>query len=263
MLGDGLLASTDTLVAGVDWRDEWSTPSDVGWKAIMVNASDIAAMGGQPAWFLVSLVVPPGFDVDAFYDGAIEASAVVGATIVGGDLSSGRTAVVTVTALGHADRPLLRSGAQIGDRVWVTGPVGAAAADLRDFRRVGDRPGAAPRRKSGGEAHRRPVARVAAGLAAATAGATAMIDLSDGFVADAAHVAEASGLSLALDTVPIAVGATRGDALYGGDDYELLATAPPGVDLDGWIGIGACASGPHAVTIDGFLVDPHGWEHEL
>jgi thiamine-monophosphate kinase len=249
-----LLASVDTLVAGVDWRDEWSSPADVGWKSIMVNASDIAAMGGVPRWFLVALVVSPGFDVDAFYDGALEACAAGDASVVGGDLSSGPATMVSVTALGHADRPVMRNGAHVGDAVWVSGPLGAAGRDLREL---------SGGHQVDGRAHRRPVARVDAGLAAAEAGATAMIDISDGLVADAHHIARASNVMLALDSLPVADGATRGDALYGGDDYELLATTPPDAQLDGWVRIGMCVSGAPEVTVDGNLVDPQGWEHEL
>lgn len=254
VLANGLLAATDTMVAGVDWRDEWSAPSDVGWKAIMVNASDIAAMGGSPRWFLVSVVAAAGFDVDALYDGVVEAVEACEGAVVGGDLSSGPTTVVTVAVLGHADRPVRRDGASTGDALWVSAPLGAAGAELR---------GLAAGHAVRGSAHRRPVARVEAGLVAARAGATAMIDVSDGFVADANHVARESRLRLAFDDVPVAPGATRGDALYGGDDYELIAAAPPGAALTGWIRVGACEAGEPAVTVGGFLVDPHGWEHEL
>ena len=186
--------SVDTLVEGVDWRPEWSTASDVGWKSVMVNASDIAAMGGTVSAYLVSIVIADGFDLDGFYDGVEEACARTGGTVVGGDLSAGPVTVVTVTVLGCADEPVLRSGASPGDGVWASGPVGAAARDLRS---------------GGGPAHRRPTAY----LGARPAGVTAMIDVSDGLVRDCAHIAEASAVAVALDDVPVASGATLDDAL--------------------------------------------------
>lgn len=241
VLSDGRLASADALVAGVDWRDDWSSPADVGWKAIMVNASDMAAMGGRCEEFLVSLVVAPGFDVDAFYDGAEQALAVCGGRVVGGDLSGGSTTVVAVTVLGRAERPVLRSGAQVGDGVYVSGPLGAAARDLR---------------AGGGVAHRRPSAYT--GPIATTA--TAMIDVSDGLLADCAHIAAASKLCLALRDVPVAEGATLAEALHGGDDYVLVACSPS--PIDGWFAIGECVVGS-GVTLDGDGVEPRGWEHAL
>jgi thiamine-monophosphate kinase len=231
VLEDGLVASADVLVEGVDWRPEWSSPADVGWKAIMVNASDIAAMGGRPTAFLISLVVSRGFDVDAFYDGVEEACAVVGGEVVGGDLSAG-----------HAEQPIMRSGAGAGDAVWVSGPLGAAARDLR----MG----------GGGLAHRRPTAYVGP----RPDGATAMIDVSDGLIADCAHIADASGVRVALDRVPVADVATIDDALHGGDDYVLVACGP--VQLPGWIRIGTCTEGA-GVTYKGEAIAPRGWEHAL
>ena len=240
MLDDGLLVSADALVAGIDWRDDWSSAADVGWKAVMVNASDIAAMGGRPRFFVFSLVVSGAFDVDRFYDGVEEALAVTGGEVVGGDLSSGPTTVVSVTVLGHADRAVGRNGARVGDRVWVSGPLGAAARDLR---------------KGGGPAHRRPTAYVGEPIA----NATAMIDVSDGLVADCAHLAAASDVCVALDDVPIARGAKLDDALYGGDDYVLVACGPY---APGWTRIGECVAGS-GVTFKGEAVAPRGWEHEL
>ena len=242
VLPDGLLASTDTLVEGLDWRGEWSSGADVGWKSIMVNASDIAAMGGRSTWFLVSLVSASGFDVDGFFDGVTEACAVVDAEVVGGDLSGGPTTVVTVTVLGHADgEPILRSGARVGDGVFVSGPLGAAARDLRG---------------GGGLAHRRPMAY----LGARPDGATALIDVSDGLITDCARLAAASDVCVALDEVPIADGATLDDALHGGEDFVLIACAPGAID--GWTRIGSCVDGT-GVTYRGEPIEPRGWEHQL
>ena len=242
VLPGGLLASTDTLVENVDWRAEWSSAADVGWKAIMVNASDIAAMGGRSQWFLVSLVSGGGFDIENFFDGVAEAAAAAGGEVVGGDLSGGPTTVVTVSVLGHADgAPILRSGARVGDGVYVSGALGAAARDLRD---------------GGGPAHRRPVAY----LGPPPKGASALIDVSDGLVTDCARVAAASGLQLALDEVPIAPAATLDDALHGGEDFVLVACAP--TPVDGWTRIGVCVDGS-GVTFGGEVIEGRGWEHEL
>jgi thiamine-monophosphate kinase len=241
VLEHGLVASVDTLVEGLDWRPEWSSPADVGWKAVMVNASDIAAMGGRPTAFLISLVVGDGFDIDAFYDGVEEACAIVGGEVVGGDLSGGPITVVSVTALGQAEQPIMRSGAGVGDAVWVSGPLGAAARDLR---------------MGGGAAHRRPTAY----LGPRPDGATALIDVSDGLIADCAHIAEASGVCVAIDRVPVAAVATVDDALHGGDDYVLVACGP--VRLQGWTRIGTCVEGA-GVTYEGKPIEPRGWEHAL
>lgn len=240
MLADGLLASTDALVEGLDWRPDWSSAADVGWKAVMVNVSDIAAMGGRCESLLVALVVADGFDVDAFYDGALEAAALAGAEIVGGDLSGGPVTVVSVTALGRAVTPILRGGAELGDAVYVSGPLGAAARDLRT---------------GGGVAHRRPTAH----LGVIPAGMRALIDVSDGLVADCAHIAAASGLQIALDAVAVADGATLDDALYGGDDYVLVGCGGAG---GGWTRIGRCVEGA-GVTLHGEPLEIRGWEHTL
>lgn len=209
----------------------------------MVNASDIAAMGGKPESFLVSLVVADGFDVETFYDGAQEALAIVGGEVVGGDLSAGPVTVVSVTVLGRAARPVLRSGAKVGDGVFVSGPVGAANRDLRN---------------GGGPAHRRPVAFHGDPPAAATA----MIDVSDGLVADCGHLAAASCVRVALDSaaIPVADAATLDDGLHGGDDYVLVACSPS--PIEGWTRIGTCEQGA-GVTLDGSPIDPLGWEHAL
>lgn len=207
----------------------------------MVNASDIAAMGGRATHFLVALVVADGFDVDRFYDGALEACAVLHANVVGGDLSSGPITVVSVTALGRAERPIRRNGAKVGEGIWVSGPLGAANRDLRS---------------GGGAAHRRPTAY----LGTLPGSPTAMIDVSDGLIADCAHIAAASGLCLALDAIPVAEGATLEDALHGGDDYVLVACSH--TPMDGWTRIGACVPG-RGVTHDGVSVVPRGWEHTL
>ena len=202
VLPGGLLVAADAVVAGVDFTA--STPlADVGWRAVVVNVSDIAAMGGRPEAVLVT-VVGPDVDLGALYEGIDEACETHGCEVVGGDLSGGSELVVAVTILGRADRPLRRSGARPGDLLYVTGPLGHGAASGYT---------------------ERPVALVGRGL-----GATAMIDVSDGLAIDLWRLCDESGVGAVVDDVPVAAGATEEQAWTGGDDYELLFTGPPGLD---------------------------------
>jgi thiamine-monophosphate kinase len=212
-----LLLAADAVVAGVHVDLSLSGLADVGWKAVAVNVSDIAAMGGEPGHALVTVVVPGGCALEDLYAGIAEAADEYRCPVVGGDLTSGAELVVAVAVTGWVDgAPLLRSGARSGERLFVTGPLGASAAALRELRSgTGE-----------GAAHRRPRARVAEGRAARDAGATAMLDLSDGLVLDLRRLADASGVGVAVDDVPVAAGATEDEALSGGEDYELLFAAP-------------------------------------
>lgn len=237
VLGRGLLVAADVLVEGVHFTAD--TPlADVGWKAVVASVSDIAAMGGQPTHLLVTVVGPPTTDLDGLYAGIGEASERCKCPVVGGDLANGSVLSVSVTVLGRVDGPpVLRSGARPGDRIWVTGPLGRAAV-------------------SGYQ--RRSQARVDEGQAARRAGATAMIDVSDGLAADLNHLASASGVGVRLDTIPLAEGATAAQALGGGEDFELVFTLPPEVD-GGAIGscIGQCTDDPTQ------LLAGAGWEHRF
>ena len=235
VLDGGLLVATDLVVEGTHFR-VGAPLADVGWNAVAVNVSDIAAMGGAPTHLLVAVTGPPSTDLDELYRGIAEASSAYGCPVVGGDLANGPALAVAVTVLGRTDDggpPVLRSGARPGDELRVTGPLGGAAA--------------------GGYRHR-AVARVAEGTAARRAGATAMIDVSDGLAADVNHLAEASGVGVRLDHVPIAEGATRDQALGGGEDYELVFAMPAGAAGPG-IPVGVCTDD---VTQ---RLEHHGWEH--
>jgi thiamine-monophosphate kinase len=237
VLADGRLLAIDALVEGVHFTPTTPLP-DVGWRALTVNVSDIAAMGGRPEHAVVAVVGPADLDLDLLYLGLGEASADYACPVVGGDLANGPTVVVTVAVTGSVDgAPVLRSGAQPGDAIVVTAPLGGAAA---------------------GKWQHRPLARVAEGEQARRAGASAMIDISDGLVADLGHLADASGVGYELDSVPIAPGATREQALHGGDDYELVFTIPadrlgdaPGTR------IGTCTADPAQ------RLPSHGWEHDF
>ncbi|MBW3556852.1 MAG: thiamine-phosphate kinase [Actinobacteria bacterium] len=228
MSGETLLAA-DLVVAGVHADLALVGLDDVGWKAVAVNVSDVAAMGGAPRYLVVSVAGPRGTDLDLLYAGISSAAATYGCSVVGGDLSSAPILVVAVTVVGDGGDggrpPVLRSGASAGDTVFVTGPLGGSAAGLRLLRSGADEGPLV-------QAHRRPQARVAEGRAARDAGATAMIDVSDGFGADLGHLLDSSavGAEIDEDALPVVEGATREEAWAGGEDYELVFTAPGPAD---------------------------------
>jgi len=260
-----VVVSTDLLVEGRHFRREWATAHDIGRRAAAQNLSDINAMGGRATALTVGLALPrdlPAQWVLDLADGLAEEAALVGASIVGGDLTAGSEVVIAVTALGEcAVAPVLRSGARAGDVLAIAGRQGWAAAGLavlgRGFR--------SPRKVV--EAHQRPEPPYDAGPAAAEAGATAMIDVSDGLVADVGHLAEGSGVAIDIDTgaFPLdeplqAVGAALGVdplqfVLGGGEDHPLVATFPQGTPLPaGFREIGrvtAREDGSPTVTVDG------------
>jgi thiamine-monophosphate kinase len=270
-----LLLTADAVVSGVHFDLDLVGLDDVGWKALAVNVSDVAAMGGRPLYALVTVAGPLGeVDVDALYDGLLAAAEAFACPVVGGDLVAAPVLMVSVAVTGTLDGrdPLLRSGAAPSDLLFVTGPLGSSAAGL-ELLRTG-RGSEAPDLVL---AHRRPRARVAEGQAARTAGATAMIDLSDGLASDVRHVAEASQVGIALDRVPVAVGVARamGDdgvaaALGGGEDYELLFAAPDaarvglvfsaaGLTLP--LAIGRCTADASERRLGDQELPEGGWEH--
>ncbi len=267
-----VVVSTDVMVEGRHFRRDWSTAADVGHRAAAQNLSDIAAMGGRATWLTIGFAAPPELPVAwalEFARGFAEEAATVGACVVGGDLTSGDQVMIAVTALGACEvAPVVRSGAQAGDVVALCGRQGWAAAGLavltRGFR--------SPRVLV--EAYRRPHPPYAAGPEAAHAGATALIDISDGLVAEAGHVAVASGVGIALHSAALviaeplhAVAAALGvDPLQfilgGGDDHALLGTFPDVASVPAeWAVIGEVIEGA-GVLVDGAPYDgPTGWTH--
>lgn len=240
------VVTTDMMVHGPDFRWAWSSPEDVGWKAAATNLSDVAAMGAVPTGLVVAIAAPqdtPVAVLEGIADGfrlAVEALA-PGCGVVGGDLSTSAVVTLAVTAFGdlHSVPPVLRSGARPGDVLALSGELGAAARGLGLLFRSGvdaeGVPSAAAVRVNGLDedpsvlVQRRPRPPIAAGPTAAAAGATAMLDLSDGLAIDGGRLARASGVTLALDE-----GAVVDDvALHGGEDHGLLATFPPGTVLPG------------------------------
>ena len=225
-----LLLAADAIVEGVDFTAETDRKL-VGYHAVRINASDIAAMGGEPRHVLLTICAPAGTDVDAIVDGAAEAARDHGCEIAGGDLSAiDGPLVVSVAITGEVEGPaVLRSGARPGDVVCLTGPVGVAAA--RAYALIRQR------------------ARVAEGLAAKRAGATAMIDVSDGLIADLNHICDASRVGAVLE-----IEAPEAD----GDDYELLFTLPAAAPLpEGSIRIGTI------VEDEAVRPTAPGWEHRF
>jgi thiamine-monophosphate kinase len=234
------LVTSDMMVEGVHFDLSFCDPISLGKKALAVNLSDIAAMGGEPRHFLLSLAVPPSLSLDFLDDcvqGMLQRAEEFGVVLIGGDTcSSPDRMVLSVTVLGDqlAGRIVRRSGARPGDHVCVTGTVGDSALGL-DLLRKGTREGPAVTR------HLDPAPRVREGRALAEAGIpSAMIDISDGLLADLGHILELSSVGACLHTeklplsphflerFPVSDQASLAMALAGGEDYELLFTAPPG-----------------------------------
>ena len=264
--GGWILLAADAVVAGVHADLSLVGLDDMGWKAVASNVSDVAAMGGVPSHLLVTVAGPPETDLDLLYQGIEEAARTWACPVVGGDLANAVQLVVSVTILGSLPGPpVLRSGARPGDGIWVTGPLGLAAAGLRILKSVGKgAPGVAA------EAHRRPRPSVAAGLAARAAGATSMIDVSDGLAADLGHLARRSGVGVELESLPVGEPATEEEALTGGEDFVLVFTAPDDdrvrrafPDMAPPVRIGTCVADPTVRRLRGQpLPSAGGWEHE-
>ncbi len=256
------VVTTDTMIHGPDFRLAWSTGYDLGWKAAATNLSDVAAMGAVPSALVVALAAPattPVTFLEAFADGMREACAELspGAGNVGGDLSVSPTLTIAVTAFGDLEgrAPILRSGARVGDTVAVAGPLGDAAAGLRLLFEHGVTDPGTLRDDPTVVAQLRPRPPIAAGRVAAIAGATSMIDLSDGLALDSRRVAAASGV--AFDLSRDAVGSR--EALDGGEDHSLLATFPGEVP-DGFRAIGRVVAGT-GVLVDGVAYEARGgWD---
>ncbi len=271
---DGRVAVTcDMLVEGRHFRRDWSTPVDVGRRAAAASLADIAAMGGVATSLVVGFGAPgdlPAAWAVSCTAGLREEAGLVGAHLVGGDVVEAPQVVISVTALGDLEGrdPVLRSGAQPGDVVAIAGRFGWAAAGLALLSRGFRSP------KVLVDAHRYPQPDYAAGPRAAEAGATSMIDVSDGLIADALHVARASGVTIEIDTddweipepMQAAASAYNVDArewmLTGGDDHALLATFPADAALpDGFLVIGFVSAGEPVVTVDGTPREDGGHQH--
>ena len=277
---DSFLVSTDTLVENHDFKLAWSTGFDLGFKSVASNLADIAAMGATPTVLVVAMVVPKTTKIswlEAFADGLQAACDQLspGAAIVGGDLASGEQVVISVTVHGQLDglTPVLRSGAKEGDVVAVCGPLGKAACGLALL-------------QSGNQdlirsyddwvlAQLRPAPPIEQGLIANQAGATAMLDVSDGLIRDLGRIAKASNVSIEIDRSQLAGYEAMLDlpaqglgvepiswVLQGGEDHSLLATFPANATLPrSFKVIGKVVAGTeNLVLLDGKPVSDTGWD---
>jgi len=267
------VVTTDMMIHGPDFRLAWSTPHDLGWKAAASNLSDVAAMGAEPTALVVAIAAPADSPVtllEGIADGLRDACEALapGCGVVGGDLSVSSTLTIAVTAFGDLEGrdPVLRSGAQVGDIVAVAGVLGEAAAGLRllfERATTDGEPDALLAGELRGEfkhlilAQLAPRPPIGHGPLAAIAGATAMLDLSDGLALDARRLAKASGVALDLD--PGAIGSR--EALDGGEDHSLLATFPAGTTLPvGFRVIGRVVAG-EGILVSGQPYDSAGgWD---
>jgi len=236
----GLVVTQDALVEGVHFRFDLVSWRDLGFRAAASNISDLAASGAEPLALLVAFGAPGETrleDVVELYEGLNEP----GVPVRGGDTTRAQSVLLSVTALGRAERVPGRAGARAGDAIVVTGPLGAAGAAFREGRFA------------------RPPIRVEEGKRLARV-ASAMLDVSDGLAADASHIARRSccRVVIELERVPLAPGALVEDAGFG-EDYELLAATPDPLDFTV---IGRCEEGSGVVlTMHGDAVELGGWEH--
>ena len=258
-----VLVSTDMLVEGRHFRLDWSTPQDVGRKAIAQNAADIEAMGARPSAFVVAFGAPadtPARRISEVSDGMwAEAARAGGAPIVGGDLVASPQWVVSVTVLGqlHGHVAVTRSGARPGDTVAVAGAVGRSAAGYALL------VAGSPEYPELVRRHLAPEPPYGQGAVAAAAGATAMTDVSDGLIADLRHVAVASGVGIDLTTEGLAadhdvldgaaalLGADPWEWMLGGGEDHALAACFPGAPPAGWRTVGTVVAGAPRVGVDG------------
>ncbi len=241
---------------------ETHSAADVGHKALARSLSDLAAMGSEPVFCLVSLAVPSERDgrwIQSFYQGLLRLAGKYHVTLAGGDLAKFDKVVADVVCCGRVPRgkALLRSGAKSGDQIYVTGELGGAALGLGSGR------GQALRR------HLRPEPRIEAGIVLRRRGVSSAIDLSDGLSIDLRRLCLASGVGAELGPdIPVARGATLEQALHGGDDYELLFTGAPRSNVPNRVAglavtrIGMITEGPPgAVRFRGAQLEPRGWDH--
>lgn len=267
--GDTLVTTMDLMVEGPDFRLDWSTGFDVGWKAMASNLADVAAMGAVPRGVIIGLAVPDTVGISALEDIARGVSAGLekmapGCGVWGGDLSSASEVMLSVTVVGDMEgrTPVTRSGASIGDVVAHAGDLGRSSHGLSELLEERSDPEQLRETSDAVAWHLRPTPPLHLGPVAAIAGATAMMDVSDGLLIDARRIARASGVVIDLD------GATIPDhhALTGGEDHGLLACFPPDVSLPkGFRALGRVVEGvgqPGVVMVDGVVSGdgPGGWD---
>ena len=228
--GEQLVASTDASVENVHFRRAWMTAREIGARSATAALSDLAAMGARPLGLLLAMALPDSWltQAESLADGIGDAASAVACPIVGGNVTRSTELALTITVLGSAIRPLTRAGARVGDTILVTGQLGGPGAALAALL-AGKSPAAAHRARFVA-----PLPRIAVGRWLVACGASAAIDISDGLLADAGHLARASGVSLSLDVdlIPLLRDTSTSVALSSGEEYELLVTIPPHVPVD-------------------------------
>lgn len=284
--GSRILLTTDMMVEGVDFDPSYSSGADIGWKALAINVSDVAAMAGTPRDAVVAIGLPPETPLDLFHgllDGLLDGCAAWELRLVGGDISEAAQIVVSVALTGWcSDDPVTRDGARVGDAICVTGTLGASAGGLAALR--AGIAGMSPDVDAAIARHRRPVPRLAEAGSLATLGVSAMIDVSDGLGLDLLRLLHASGVGCSISSaaLPVAAGlneicAVAGGspaalALGGGEDQELLLTLPEetvGLARQALVHLGTPLTLLGMVTDGPALMDAEpldaqeglGWEH--
>jgi thiamine-monophosphate kinase len=273
--GRQILYCSDLVAENTHFIRGAHPPDSIGYKAVAVNVSDVGAMGGTPAFFVISIALPKDIEVDwvdRFYDGVERACREFDVALVGGDTSSAERVFVDVAMIGHvaAGKAVRRSGARPGDAVYVTGALGGSAAGLELLRRgaVQDCAMTAVVR----HLYPQPRHRVGAALAGR---AHAMIDVSDGLSTDLGHIAQESGVSIRIhkDRLPAAPGANDNHVLHGGEEYELIIVAPDlpgeieGIPLTRIGEVVEVSSSPRVLLVDettgpeGAPLQAQGWQH--
>lgn len=277
--GSGSMVLTvDCLVQGTHFTTDLATAADIGFKAIAVNVSDIAAMAAEPAYCLCALTLPSETEPDwisGFFDGMRQACGVMGVSLVGGNVARGTEISACVTAVGRlavGEQALTRAGARAGDAIVVSGRLGAAAAGLRRARSSVTLADASPDEGSALARFLRPLPRVAEATALRGAGATALMDISDGLSLDLSRMCSSGSVGAEIDVVALDAvrhpDATFEDALSGGEDYELLAAVPADTAArlsDDFSVIGRFVAGSdiRLRDRDGSFTEmsPSGWDH--
>jgi thiamine-monophosphate kinase len=249
--GEDLLFTTDMMIENVHFHRLTHPPETVGWKTLARGLSDIAAMGGEPRFCLLSLALADWTDQkwsDAFYRGLLKLSARTKTVLAGGDISHAEVLACDIVVCGSVPKgkALRRDGARPGDGIYVSGPLGGSALGLETGR------GEAWRK------HSRPEPQLELGRRL-RGKASACMDLSDGIALDLHRMCLASRVAAALDEVPIFKGATLEQTLHGGEDYELLFTAPRPVK--GALRVGTIVRGKPGVKYRGAPLEPIGYDH--
>jgi thiamine-monophosphate kinase len=274
------VVTTDTLVEDHDFKLNWSSGYDLGWKAVASNIADVAAMGAVPTALVVAVTAPGSTQVswlESFADGLREACEQLapGCGVVGGDLAASDQVMISVAAHGSLEgrEPVLRSGAQVGDVIAVAGTLGRAAAGLALLQ--SENTDAISAYDNWVNIQRRPVPPISAGVEAAVAGATAMLDLSDGLAKDAARISKASNVTIQIDPLMLqgfeavleeaarAIDANEKDwVIGGGEDHSLLATFPSDAQIPRAfkpIGV-VLPAGPSPVMLGANALPEKGWD---